>query len=151
MGNTYLLVLEEARQNFFQLENWLPSLDTKASIMIAIDAIILTSLSLIPTFNKQNQFIQFFLISLPVLSIAFSVLCLYPRKWDRPSGEKIVSKYLDLELDPVVVELAKTYAKWEAGLWNIYNEKLFCFKIGLRLVVVSTALWVTLLIILLFP
>lgn len=122
MSNAYLLMLEEARQNFFQFENWLPTLDTKSSILIAIDAIILSSLTLIPRFNEQNLFVRIFIISLPVLSIAFSVACLYPRKWDRPDCEKIVSKYMERELDLTIVELAKTYARWETDLFNrIYH------------------------------
>jgi hypothetical protein len=151
MTSTYLVMLDEARQNFLQLENLFSALDTKASILIAIDAIILTSLTIIPEFNKQSHFIQLFVISLPVLSIAYAILCLYPRTWDRPCSEKIVSKYIDLELDPTVVQLAKTYAKWESELLSIYIEKLFCFKNSLKLVILSIALWVGLLLIFLFP
>ena len=147
MSNTYSLMLDETRQNFLQLENLFSALDTKASILIAIDAIILTSIALIPKFNEQNNFIQFFVVSLPALSIAFAILCLYPRTWDRPCSEKIVSKYMDLDLDPTVVELAKTYAKWEADLRSLYKEKLFCFKNGLKLTILSSALWIVLLII----
>ncbi len=150
MTSTYLVMPDEARQNFLQLENLFSALDTKASILIAINAIILTSLTIIPEFNKQSHYIQFFLVSLPVISIAYAILCLRPRTWDRPCSEKIVSKYIDLELDPTVVELAKTYAKWESDLLIIYIEKLFCFKNSFKLVILSTVLWVVLLFIFLF-
>jgi hypothetical protein len=63
------LLVEDARSNFFQLEDWMSALDLKASIIIAIDAIILSSLEQTTNFSHQVSPLRFEIVLAPFLSI----------------------------------------------------------------------------------
>lgn len=128
MDDNNAILLEETRGSFFRIESWVASLDLKSSIIIAIDAILLSSLELTTHFSQQNSILRF-LITLPILlSITLAFCCLWPREWDGPHGLSIINKCSSQESAYTASVLARTYADWEDKLFEVYKNKFSCFE-----------------------
>lgn len=128
MDETYSLMEEEARQSFYQLEVLMTSLDIKASVMIAIDAILVASLEPIVDFSHQLPIFRFLIILPLIISVVFAMGCLWPRSFMHSHSMKLIDKYGDSDFRTAVTTLAKTYAKWEEDLFAIYTSKFGFFE-----------------------
>lgn len=58
MDELWNLMAEETKQSFSELQNLVSALDVKSSIVVAIDAILLAALSLIPNFSSLRLIIR---------------------------------------------------------------------------------------------
>jgi hypothetical protein len=131
MGYLWDLIAEETRQSFTDLQNLFLSLDIKSSIVLAIDAILLAALSLIPNFANLDIIIRVLIFAPLFFSLISAICCLCPRKWDKISGENLVREYEEAE-DPnyVACEISKTRSDLEHKLQDIYIKKLSCFNVS---------------------
>ena len=132
MGNIHDLMVNDARQSFFQLENLMSSLDAKAFGVVAIGAVLFS----IYTYILSNLF-NYDMLYLPYLTLILSLLimvcCIFPRSWDRGSSLKNINEHGDLDFEDAANTMAMNYAKWEDILYGIYKRKLALFEIGLGL------------------
>jgi hypothetical protein len=132
MGNIHDLMVNDARQSFFQLENLMSSLDAKAFGVVAIGAVLFS----IYTYILSNLF-NYDMLYLPYLTLILSLLimvcCIFPRSWDRGSSLKNIKEHGDLDFEDAANTMAMNYAKWEDILYGIYKRKLALFEIGLGL------------------
>lgn len=140
MADIYNLMLDETRQNFFQVESWISFLDLKAFGIIAINAILVSFFAIILT--KYPTLPYYYLIPcfLLVVSSAFMLFCIWPRKWKKMAGYLIWEEYRSLEADNASQLLAEKYAENEKSLYKIYDLKLRFFKVGLVFTVISFVL-----------
>lgn len=136
MGNIYDLMVNDARQSFFQLENLMSSLDTKAFGVVAIGAVIFS----IYTYIINNLF-KYNIIYLPylvlILSLLVMICCIFPRNWKRGSSLKNIKEHGDLEFEDAANIMAMNYAKWEDKLYKTYKSKVALFEVGLGLMGIS--------------
>jgi len=139
MGDIHDLMVNDARQSFFQLENLMSSLDTKAFGVVAIGAVIFS----IYTYILNNLF-KSDILYLPylvlILSLLVMVCCIFPRNWKRGSSLKNIKEHGNMEFEDAADTMAMNYAKWEDKLYEIYKSKVALFEIGLGLMGVSILL-----------
>jgi hypothetical protein len=136
-GNMHSLMVEDTRLNFFQLENWMTSLDLKSSIMIAVDAILVSTLEPITHFSQQIPILQLLIITPLFLSVIMALFCLWPRSWPRPVGMSTINDYSDKRFDYAASKLARNYAEGEKKLKVIYEDKFEYFQISIVLTMIS--------------
>jgi len=79
-GSTHSLMVDDTRLNFFQRENWMTALDLKSSVMIAIDAILISASEPTTHFSQQIPILQLLIIVPPFLSIMLALCCLCIRR-----------------------------------------------------------------------
>lgn len=132
MGNIHDLMVNDARQSFFQLENLMSSLDAKAFGVVAIGAVLFS----IYTYILSNLF-KYDMLYLPYLTLILSLLimvcCIFPRSWVRGSSLENIKEHGDLDFQDAANTMAMNYAKWEDILYKIYKRKMALFEIGLGL------------------
>lgn len=136
-GSTHSLMVDDARLNFFQLENWMTSLDLKSSIMIAVDAILVSILEPITHFSQQIPILQLLIITPLFLSVITALFCLWPRSWPRPNSMSTINNYSDKRFDYAASKLAQNYANGEGKLKVIYEDKFEYFQISIVLTMIS--------------
>jgi hypothetical protein len=136
-GSTHSLIVDDIRANFFQRESWMTALDLKSSIMIAIDAILISGAESITFYSKQIPIMQFFTIIPPFLSIMMALFCLWPRTWSRPNSISTINDYADKRFDYAASKLARNYAQDDEYLKNIYNDKFEYFQLSIVFAVIS--------------
>ncbi|GEM_PF-2179933 len=139
-GSTHSLMVDDARSAFLQLENWMNSLDLKASIMIAINAISISSLEPTMHFSQQIPILKFLIIVFPFTSIILALCCLWPRSWTRPNGMNTIECYADKKFDYAASKLAKNYANGEKKLKEAYNDKFEYLQLSIICTVISLGL-----------
>jgi hypothetical protein len=124
MNELWGLLAEETRQSFSNLQNLVLALDSKASTILAIDAILLTAFTLIPNVTSLNLVYRI-IIFLPLLiSVVFAIACLYLRDWDIIEGEKLLETYEHVSnIDDVVKDIVETRACHETKLLEIQKKK----------------------------
>lgn len=128
MSDIHSLMLEETRSNFFQLESWMSFLDLKAFGIIAINAILVSVFAIILTKYPNLPYYYFIPCLILIVSSAFMLFCIWPRKWKKLAGHRIWEEYKTLEKDSAVQLLAEKYAKNEKALYKIYDLKITFFK-----------------------
>lgn len=132
MTDLWELVAEETRESFSELESLVSTLDVKSSIVVVIDGVLLTALSLIQDDFRHLNIIIRVLILLPLfLSVLFSAGCLFPRKWNRIFGPNLINEY-ECSEDPdfVACEISKTRSELEKTLQKVYDNKFMLFRIS---------------------
>jgi hypothetical protein len=136
MGDIYDLMVNDARQSFFQLENLMSSLDAKAFGVVAIGAVLFS----VYTYILTNLF-KFNMLYLPYLVLILSLLvmfcCIFPRSWDRGSCLKNIKEHGNLNFEDAANTMAMNYARWEDLLYQTYKRKMALFEVGLGLMSVS--------------
>ncbi len=139
MGDIHELMLNDARQSFFQLENLMSSLDTKAFGVVAIGAVLFSIYTYILNnlFKNDNLYLPY---SILALSLIVMVCCIFPRGWKRGSSLANIKESEDLGYEDAANTMAMNYAKWEDKLYKTYKKKLVLFEIGLGFMGVSVLL-----------
>lgn len=123
------LIVEETRQSFLRLESLMMNLDLKSSIIIAIDAILMSSLDLTTLFKDQISILRFLIVLPLFISIVFAFCCLWPRGWKGPTGTSTINECANIDFYRASCMLAGTYAKdWEINLAEVYRGKFECFE-----------------------
>lgn len=124
------LMADDARQSFFQLENLMSALDTKAFGVVAIGAVLFSIYAYV-----INNIFKFYSLYLPysilILSLVFMGGCIFPRNWKRGSSLKTIKEYGNLDFEDAANKVAMNYARWEDKLYKTYRKKFVLFKIGL--------------------
>jgi hypothetical protein len=134
MSNNDFLLLEETRANFFQIENWMSNLDTKAFGLSTINALLFSLFAYILILFQENIPLALYLPPvLLILSLIFLILCAWPQYWRRQSGKATIEHYESLEPETAARQLAANYSTWECELLKKYWNKFRFFKIGLIL------------------
>jgi hypothetical protein len=148
MGNIHDLMVNDARQSFFQLENLVSSLDAKAFGVVAIGSVWLSIFTYILTiFKFYSLYIPYLILMIAILSI---IGCIFPRKWKRGSSLLNIKEHGNIDFEDAANAMAMNYAKWEDILDKKYNEKFKFFEIGLGLMAISIILEIRILIYLIF-
>jgi hypothetical protein len=136
MGDIYDLMVSDARQSFFQLENLMSSLDTKAFGVVAIGAVIFSIYTYI-----INSILKDDILYLPYLTLVLSLLvmicCIFPRNWKRGSSLKNIQEHGNMVFEDAANTMAMNYSKWEDKLYKTYKSKVALFEIGLGLMGIS--------------
>ncbi|OPY52079.1 MAG: hypothetical protein A4E48_01257 [Methanosaeta sp. PtaU1.Bin060] len=130
MTDLWDLMADETRESFSELKNLMMGLDTKASIIIVINGVLLAALSLIQSEFVHLGIIYRILILLPLfLSVGSAIGCLYPRRWSWLGGQEIIDKYqCEDNADLVACQISKTRAGEEDKLRKLYDEKFDWFE-----------------------
>lgn len=139
MGDIFDLMVNDARQSFFQLENLMSSLDTKAFGVVAIGAVLFSIYTYILNNFPVNE-ILYMPYSILVLSLLFMGCCIFPRGWKRGSSLKNIKENGNLEYEDAANTMAMNYARWEDILYETYKSKLALFEIGLSFMGLSILL-----------
>lgn len=143
MDDIYNLMLDETRQNFFQLENLMSNLDMKAFGIIAVNAIMFS-------WDKFQSFWFFIPLCFLIISSALLIICVWPRIWDRQSSEATIKEYGTLTPEKASSQLTVNYATWESYLTEIYEKKIKHLRNGLIVTTLAFILGVFIIIFLVF-
>ena len=130
MGDIFDLMVNDARQSFFQLENLMSSLDTKAFGVVAIGAVLFSIYTYILNKfpNHDNLYLPY---SILIISLLFMGCCIFPRGWERGSSLKNIKENGTLEYEEAANIMSMNYARWEDKLYETYKKKQILFEIGL--------------------
>jgi len=129
-----ILLQDDARQSFFQLENLIFNIDAKAFGLVAIDTIFITISGYYLGITKWN----FWYIPTVVfcLSLIFMLLCAMPRFYDRRDPVKGINDATNKSSEYVAAQIAVDYAHLFEKMANgVYRQKIFLFVIGILLTV----------------
>ena len=148
MSQIFDLMVNDARQSFFQLENLVSCLDSKAFGVVTLDSVLLSIFAYIIVLYKSH--ILYIPYSILILSVLFMSFCIRPRKWKRGRSLITIKKYGNLEFEAAANTMAMNYARWEDKLYIMYNKKLRFFKIGLDFLGLSVLLEIIILAYLIF-
>jgi hypothetical protein len=136
MSSIHDLMLEEARQSFFQLESTIANLDTKAFGFVAVDGVLFTligyilSLNDLPATGNTDYWYAVPLSSFGI-SLFFMTYCVWPRKWRSQDLYLTIEKYGTLEPEDAATQLAVNYVTWEDQLLKIHGKKVRAIMSGL--------------------
>jgi hypothetical protein len=135
MGDIYDLMVNEARQSFYQLENVTAALDSKAFGIVAFDTILLSVFAYIISLHSSRLFYiaPIFLI----VSLLCVLICVKPRKCDRQCSDLILKTYGKLSYEQAATNIAANYAGLEEDLYKIYEGKFKYLNFGLILLFIA--------------
>jgi hypothetical protein len=118
MGDIFELMVNEARESYFQLESITTALDNKAYGLIAFNTILLTVF--VFSYELYHNNLIFIPSVLIIVSQVSVLICIIPRTSHRMTGEIIIHRYGVKEFDDAAGQLAHNYAGLEKELNNIY-------------------------------
>ncbi len=153
MSSIHDLMLEEARQSFFRLENIVTHLDSKAFGFVAFDGVLFTIVGYIFGINNisTGKNIDYW-YTIPLvsfgLSLFFMIYCVWPRKWRFQDSDLTINKYGTLKPDVAAAQLAINYVTWEDQLSEIHGKKVRAIMSGLGFMIAGI---VSILILLIRP
>ncbi len=137
MSSIHELMLEEARQSFFQLEQSLSNLDSKAFGLAAFDSILFTVY--ISSLNSVSVSIDTFFwyvpLSLFILSLFFIIPCIWPRYHRGQDPYKTIKEYGIMETEDAAGQLAINYTTLYEELLKIHKDKVRAIVFGLRFMI----------------
>lgn len=135
MSDIYSLMVEESRQNFFQVENLFSAIDTKAFGVVTIDAILFPIFAYILSLKQHPTLLLYVPSFILLVSLIFLILCIWPYEWRRQISLATINKYGNIPYEKAASQLAINYANWEDQLTAKYWDKYWCFKRGLIITV----------------
>jgi hypothetical protein len=131
MSNPNDVLLEEARESFYQLENLASTIDNKAFGLVAIDTLFITISGYF--FDKTDLDFDFWSIPIALFSasLLFMLLCAWPRSRRRQDVYETVRNYANKTSDEVAEQLMVNYATLSDDFGkNVYNKKVCLLCIG---------------------
>lgn len=147
--NKHILLVEETRQAFFQLENLTTSIDNKAFGMIALDTILLSMFVYMSTlYSSILLYVAPVLITTALIAI---LICVKPRKWYSPNNEETIKLFKNKSFGEISRILAANYTSYDMVLWKIYNHKVEYLKYGVWITIISVVVEAIALLYLIFP
>ena len=142
---------EETRQSFSDLQNLVLALDNKASMILAVDAILLTAFSLIPSVIHFNLIYRIIIFAPILISVLAAICCMYLRTWHIMNGSNLVAEYEYAEdIDYTACEIAKTRACLEAKLLAVQKDKSIFLYISTLFTILALIVGVIIFIFLFF-
>jgi hypothetical protein len=124
------LMVEEARQSFFQVENITAFLDYKAYGIITVDAILFTIFTYF--FSPLSHWYCVLGPILLLASLIFELKCIWIRDFDRYTSDSTIRTYGTLKIEDAAAHIAADYADLELDSLDIYREKIVDLKYGLK-------------------
>jgi hypothetical protein len=134
-------MLEETRLSFFQLEQSVSNLDSKAFGLAAFDGILFTIVVYISSLNSIFVLIDtlfwYVPLSLFTLSLIFIIPCIRPRYHRGQNLYKTIKAYGTIETVDAAGQLAINYATLFEELLKIHKKKMGAIVLGLWFMIIG--------------